>query len=250
MGRRKTHEEFVAEVKALVGEEYTIKTKYIGVKTPLLMKHISCGETYQTTPNNFKKGSRCPKCAIESMRSKLTKAHSQFVKELHTVDDSYELLTEYTCVTEKVLCKCRNCGEKWRVLPSNLLAGTACPYCNASKGEKLIKAWLIRNKILHFTQYPIRPKQTIRNYRLDFFVNGIAIEYDGEQHFKSVEIFGGEIGLAETQSRDRIKNKYCADNGIPLIRIPYWDYENIDAILTEKLLPLLYDANLTQDKAS
>ena len=37
--------------------------------------------------------------------------------------------------------------------------------------------------------------------------------------------------LKETQIRDRIKNKYCKDNNIKLIRIPYFEFDNIDEIL-------------------
>lgn len=51
-------------------------------------------------------------------------------------------------------------------------------------------------------------------------------------------VSGGE-GLLAQQDRDPLKDKYCADKEIPFIRIPYWDFDNIDAILTEKLLPLL-----------
>jgi hypothetical protein len=60
----------------------------------------------------------------------------------------------------------------------------------------------------------------------------ICIEYDGIQHFESVDYFGGELGFINTQMRDNIKNEYCKNNNIKLIRIPYWDYENIDQILT------------------
>lgn len=38
-----------------------------------------------------------------------------------------------------------------------------------------------------------------------------------------------------TQTRDSIKNKYCEDNGIKLLRIPYWDFKNIDEILSKEL---------------
>ena len=56
----------------------------------------------------------------------------------------------------------------------------------------------------------------------DFFIEGkYIIEYDGRQHFYPIEIWGGEEGLAITRAHDLIKNKYCFDNKIPLIRIPY-----------------------------
>ena len=65
-------------------------------------------------------------------------------------------------------------------------------------------------------------------------------EYDGLGHFEPIN-FGGkreeeviEI-FKEGQIRDQIKNKYCKDNNITLIRIPYWDFDNIENILKEHL---------------
>ena len=50
------------------------------------------------------------------------------------------------------------------------------------------------------------------------------VEFDGEQHFKNIEKWGG---LELQQKRDNIKNQYALKNNIPLIRIPYWERNNI-----------------------
>lgn len=44
-----------------------------------------------------------------------------------------------------------------------------------------------------------------------------VIEYDGEQHFHTCGYFDYE----KQHNHDLIKNKYCFENNIPLIRIPY-----------------------------
>lgn len=44
------------------------------------------------------------------------------------------------------------------------------------------------------------------------------IEYDGEQHFHQC---GGYFDYEKQHLHDTLKNKYCFDNNIPLIRIPY-----------------------------
>lgn len=51
----------------------------------------------------------------------------------------------------------------------------------------------------------------------------MCIEYDGEQHFKSIKWFGGDEALKNVKIRDNIKNKFCQDNNIKLIRISYMD---------------------------
>ena len=57
------------------------------------------------------------------------------------------------------------------------------------------------------------------------------IEYDGEQHFKSMEYFGGEESFKKTIKRDEIKDKYCKKNNIPLLRITLIDEDGSTTFL-------------------
>ena len=50
------------------------------------------------------------------------------------------------------------------------------------------------------------------------------IEFDGEQHFKNIPSWGG---LELQQQRDKVKNEYALSHNIPLVRIPYWERDNI-----------------------
>ena len=52
----------------------------------------------------------------------------------------------------------------------------------------------------------------------------MCIEYDGLQHFKPIEFFGGEKTFLLTKEHDRIKNEYCEDNGIRMIRLTKDDF--------------------------
>ena len=71
----------------------------------------------------------------------------------------------------------------------------------------------------------------------DFYIPSlnIAIEYDGIQHFNIVEAWGGIEHLVDNVIRDTIKNDYCRRNNIRLIRIPYWEFDNIETILSDLL---------------
>ena len=66
------------------------------------------------------------------------------------------------------------------------------------------------------------------------------IEYDGEQHYRPVN-FGNwdeeEMSrqFALRQKYDLIKTEYCISNNINLLRIPYWEKENIDEIVKNHL---------------
>jgi len=56
----------------------------------------------------------------------------------------------------------------------------------------------------------------------------MCIEFDGPHHFEPVY---GEDRFLITQRHDAIKDEYCKNNNINLIRIPYWDGHIIDDIL-------------------
>lgn len=71
-----------------------------------------------------------------------------------------------------------------------------------------------------------------------FHKKNTCIEYQGEQHYHPVQ-FGG-ITLEDAQHefelanhRDKIKRDYCDKNSINLICISYWDYDNIEQILSK-----------------
>ena len=40
-----------------------------------------------------------------------------------------------------------------------------------------------------------------------------------------------EDEFKELQLKDSLKTQYCKDNGIQLLRIPYWEFNNIEKIL-------------------
>ena len=129
-------------------------------------------------------------------------------------------------------CEC-DCGNKQAyVLSTNLLRGvrTSCG-CEFSQGETKTQKVLenlgisfIKNKTFDDCRNPI----THRLLKFDFYLPdyNCCIEYDGEQHYKEVPVFKGS--LKDTQYRDSIKNKYCEYHKIQLIRIPYWEKNNIN----------------------
>jgi hypothetical protein len=55
----------------------------------------------------------------------------------------------------------------------------------------------------------------------------LLIEYNGEQHYNSIEKWGGKDKLIVQQERDARKKQYCEEHNIPLLIIPYWEYDKI-----------------------
>lgn len=124
-------------------------------------------------------------------------------------------------------CVC-DCGREVEVLATSLVSGNTqtCGMCiNRSLQEEKI-ANILQSLNIEFIQEKtfedcINP-ETQRKLRFDFYLpkQNILIEYDGEQHFYYNEMFTKE-NFIKTQKRDKIKNQYCLNNNIRLIRIPY-----------------------------
>ena len=130
-------------------------------------------------------------------------------------------------------CQC-DCGNIIITSGKNLRLGhTQSCGCLSSKGEALIAQCLSQGAIKFKQQYVFQDCKTENGYpcRFDFAIfdknNNLKclIEYDGIQHFYNLDFFGS---LELNQKRDEIKNSYCKKNNIPLIRIPYLDYDKIN----------------------
>lgn len=144
---------------------------------------------------------------------------------------------------KKVWWRCKN-GHEWQAVVHSRSNGRGCSQCNEKKGEEAISNYLSVHS-LHFSkQKRFDDCKFKRLLSFDFAIYNdnnqlkCLIEYDGNQHFKPIEYFGGEKAFKLQQKKDKIKDDYCAANNIPLIRIPYTEFKNIDNILTERLTEL------------
>jgi len=136
-------------------------------------------------------------------------------------------------------CKC-DCGTIKNIVGSMVSGGyTYSCGCVHSKNNKILSDVLVEQNIPHKQEYFVKVDDN-NYFRFDVFLETLnaAIEYDGEQHFKPVDFAGkGEEYAKEqlkiTQQRDEIKNKYCKDNDITLLRIPYWEKDNIEKLVIQ-----------------
>ncbi len=104
-----------------------------------------------------------------------------------------------------------------------------------SKGNNLIAKILKQLDINFYTEYIFKDcinPQTNRPLKFDFYLPdyNCCVEYDGEQHFKGWRKSTNVLeSLHKIQYRDNIKNNYCENNKIKLVRIPYIDFNKINA---------------------
>lgn len=146
-------------------------------------------------------------------------------------------------------CVCECGGEKDVVGKSLRQCHTISCGCSNSKGEVKLKQILTLLKIKFEEQKTFEDFITEHNryYRFDFYLPeyNTCIEYDGKQHYK-VTGWQTEEKLADTKYKDSIKNSYCIENNITLIRIPYTHYDNINEETISNLLKEVKDGTLQQ----
>lgn len=111
-----------------------------------------------------------------------------------------------------------------------------------SKGEDKIKQILTNLNINFIRQYTFDDCISDKNAKLrfDFYLPdyNLCIEYDGEQHFHPTNYFGGEETFQRRMELDKVKNEYCRNNNIHLIRIPYTNFKDIDENYINSLLSM------------
>ena len=128
-------------------------------------------------------------------------------------------------------CKC-DCGNEIDIPSTALTTGnsTSCGHHHQSKGARYIENLLIQNNIIYEKEKTFQGCQDKGLLRFDFYLPSynICIEFDGEQHFNSAKSGYFHDELKNIQRRDQIKNEYCQNNNIVLIRVPYYNINNID----------------------
>lgn len=176
----------------------------------------------------------CPECF--GTPKKTTEQFKQEVFNL--VNDEYIVLGKYIKSNVKILIKHSKCDFEYFVAPSNFLNGNRCPKCKESKGESKISSFLDEKQINYKTYFKFDNLLGIGGRKLtyDFYLPSynLAIEYQGNFHDGS----GGEFtekNLEYVQEHDERKRKYSLDNNINFLEIWYWDFDNIEKILCEKL---------------
>lgn len=181
------------------------------------------GEFKNTWHWHINKKRGCKDCAIE----RVTDTKESFIlKSQNTHGDKYDYSkVEYINSKTKVTIICKVHGEFTQKPCDHINSSQGCPKCKQSKGEIEISKYLIENVIEYVYQKTFDGCRYKLPLHFDFYLSdyNICVEFDGEQHFKIVEGWGGEEGFIGRQMKDKIKTAYCKDNNIKLVRIKYTD---------------------------
>ena len=235
--------EFVRRARETHGDKYSYnKETYtdISSKTTITCKTHGDFEQYAIIHVN---GCGCDYCARELVRESRMLNTDIFVRRAKDkYGDRFDLTdTVYKGWDKNVTIKCNTCGEYFEQKPNNFLRGFGCPNCNLSNGETIIKKFL-EDCSINFKQQYALPNEDLfcsnKKLFVDFFLPDLntIIEFNGDQHYRPVEMWGGKEQFEKQQRRDNAVRSYCEDHNITLIEIPYKDMANIEKILSKELL--------------
>ena len=212
-----TTEEFINRAKVIHGDKYDYsKVEYKNGNEKVC---IICPEhgPFLQMPFKHLSGSGCYKCGLISMIKSNTSNAEEFIKkakEVHGNKYDYSKVEYKGATWDKVCIICPEHGPFWQT-PCNHLHGDRCPSCNISKLEETIIKFLTNNNIKyeHEKKFNWLGKQ-----RLDFYLPeyNVAIECQGNQHFKSIEYFGGNKSLNYQIKNDIKKFTKCLEHNIKL----------------------------------
>ena len=194
--------------------------EYVNNKTKVKIICPEHGE-FKVSPSHHLNGTGCSKCSLN-----YRKGNDEYIKECSIIhNNKYDYtLTKFKNNKSNILVICPEHGQ-FNQNAGHHLYGSGCPSCKQSTGEREIQKILDINNINYQKEKKFDDCLSNLGYKLkfDFYLMdyNMCIEYDGIQHFRPIEYFGGIESFLKTKENDNIKEEYCNKNNIILKRISY-----------------------------
>lgn len=219
--------------------------KYAGSASYATFKCMVCSTKWTATWKALlmrKQG--CPTCATNKRRLTLSEIRRKLEKLAPTIRIQSKT---YQGSMKKLRLACLTCGCQWKAPWDRISRGHGCPKCSGSRKENevidIVERVTVRKFIRHATPNWIQGRCRTKNRHLDGycpklttkkFTGGVAIEYQGEQHYNAISHWGGKEKQAEVARNDERKRLLCHTNNVFLIRVPYWK-KNVEEFIRLKL---------------
>lgn len=214
-----------------------------------------CGNIYKQNFSHIKSKIKnnspilCPKCMKEISDNKFRLTEYEINKEIYEVYgyQKYKIvnINDYKNRKEKTKFIHTECGHIFETSLSNLIIKERnCPECERyiTRGIAKIIHFLENEGIEYELEKRFKDCKFKRYLPFDIYMPkfNALIEFDGRQHYEIIEHFGGVDEFINIKIRDTFKTEYCKNNNIPLLRIRYDEFKNINNILNDfidKLIP-------------
>ena len=230
---QKTKEQFIKEAKSIHGDKYDYSlVNYVNNNTKVKIICPIHGAFEQTPNKHIIRKHGCDLCGGTA-----TKSTEQFIEEaksIHGDKYNYSLVNYVNNFTKvKIICPIHGIIEQ---LPMNHLSGYGCKYCkNFSSGEISIKEYFNSKGIVAIPNKTFDDLKDKHKLSYDFYIEeyNLLIEYNGEQHYRPIEYYGGREKFKIQLHHDWLKRKYARKNNINLLVIKY--NEDVISCLESKL---------------
>lgn len=242
--KKLTTETFIERAKQKYKNYSYENSNYLGFDKPITITCLKHGD-FSVIAHRFLTGiTGCPKCGIENMGPKrlTTEEFISRANKIHNNRYNYSKV-RYVLSQEKVEIICSKHGSFFQT-PNKHLYGRGCPICSESNGEMFVESILIENNYIFNKQFKILTKSNIQetlfvDFEIEIEDKIYLIEYNGEQHYKPVKIFGGTEKFIKQQNRDILLREFVLKNpNYKLLEIDYrWNKNTIKS----KILNFLKD---------
>ncbi len=181
--------------------------------------------------DNIFHGYGCPKCG-NRIPSK-----SNEILDFLLKDRNIKRIGDYKSDSTKIEFECLLDHHRWFATPRNILVGRGCPLCAFGKSERkcldLIKQLCKYDALVYHKCIYLNNKRYLPDFYLEISGNTIIIEYNGVQHYQPVRFNGitqekAELNFEKQKVRDETIRKYCRENSIYLLEIPwFWEKDKV-----------------------
>lgn len=235
---RYTMETCINKIKQIYKDKYDCKDViYKNCEEPIILYCKKHGKFERSAHWLFThKDDACPQCRKEKIfenhptRILAANAFIEKAKKIHGEKYDYSNVN-YITAKQPVSIICKKHGEFYQT-PNKHLGGENCPKCKESILETHMRAALEQNNIKYIQE---KRFQWLGLQRLDFYLPdyNIAIECQGIQHFKQMNIYNNdENSLFNTHEMDQKKLNKCLENNVPIL---YYTETSYNIFLNNKV---------------
>ena len=228
-----TTSDFIAKAKIIHNDKYIYDK--VDYKTNAYKVKIICpehGEFIQRAASHLA-GNKCIGCFQKENRLS-TEEFINKAKEVHGDNYDYSKVMYYQN-KKAVEIICPKHGSFWQLPNTHISSKAGCRFCLESKGERAVESFLKKHGINYIREYRIIPHA----YRYDFYLTdfNIYIEFNGIQHYKPIDLFGGIKELEKSKKRDLIKRLLVCKKKGKLITLTYLNLTNdsVESIMIKRL---------------
>ncbi|PVV56293.1 hypothetical protein [Chryseobacterium sp. HMWF035] len=220
------------------------KNSMVLVKCNLFGHHK---KPYPQTAVSIGKNNICPECA--KTREYKKKAGENLVEKINNIliekNSSFSFFgsidrNDKSIIFYELICK--NCGcSEWE--REKYVSSVKCKVCypNDTIGESRVIKYLNFLKLTFKKQKKFPGMKNEKELKCDFFIPklNLIIEFDGHQHYYPVDYFKGFKSFKKTIKCDWIKNRYALKNSINILRIPFYEYEDIEKLIDDSIAKII-----------